>query len=72
MINVGAGVIDADYRGSIKVLLFNHSGYNFTIQKGDHITQLIIKKIASVPITEMDSLDSTICGDAGFGSTGPT
>ena len=72
MINVGAGVINADYHGSIKVLLFNHSGYNFTIQKGDHITQLIIKKIASVPITEMDSLDSTICGDAGFGSTGPT
>ena len=72
MINVGAGVIDADYRGSIKVLLFNHSGNTFMVQKGDHIAQLIIKKIASIPITKMDSLDSTIRGDADFGSTGPT
>ena len=71
MINVGAGVIDADYRGSIKVLLFNHSGNSFTVQKGDRIAQLIIEKIASVPITETDSLDNTVCGDAGFGSTGP-
>ena len=72
MINMGAGFINADYRGSIKVLLFNHSGNSFTVQKGDCIAQLIIKKIASIPITEMDSLDSTIHGDAGFGSTGPT
>ena len=72
MINVGAGVIDADYHGSIKVLLFNHSGNSFMVQKGDRIAQLIIEKITSIPITEMDCLDSTICGDAGFGSTGPT
>ena len=71
MINMGAGVIDADYRGSIKVLLFNHSGNSFTVQKGDRIAQLIIEKIASIPITETDSLDNTVCGDAGFGSTGP-
>ena len=71
MINVGAGVIDADYHGSIKVLLFNHSGNSFTVQKGDRIAQLIIEKIASVPITETDSLDNTVRGDAGFGSTGP-
>ena len=71
MINVGAGVIDADYHGSIKVLLFNHSDNSFTVQKGDRITQLIIEKIASVPITETDSLDHTVRGDAGFGSTGP-
>ena len=72
MINVGAGVIDADYRGSIKVLLFNHSGNSFTVRKGDRIAQLIIEKIASIPITEMDSLDNTVCQDAGFGLTGTT
>ena len=49
MINVGAGVIDADYRGSIKVLLFNHSGNSFTVQKGDRIAQLIIKKLHPSP-----------------------
>ena len=71
-IDTGAGVIDADYRGNIKVLLFNHSDTDFTVNEGDRIAQLIIEKIASIPITKTDTLDETDRGDSGFGSTGTT
>lgn len=69
-IDVGAGVIDEDYRGSLMVLLFNHSDIDFKVTKGDRIAQLILEKISTPEITEVSELDSTIRGTGGFGSTG--
>ena len=69
MINVGAGIIDADYQGSIKVLLFNLSNVDFGIKEKDCIVQLILEEIATLPITETNSLDDTQRGSQGFGST---
>ncbi len=67
---IGAGVIDADYRGCVKVLLFNHSPDLLCIAKGDRIAQLVIQQIARPAITEMDALPGTVRGENGFGSTG--
>ena len=44
-IGVGAGVIDSDYRGEIRIVLFNHSAMDFPVQVGDRIAQLILEKI---------------------------
>jgi dUTP pyrophosphatase len=44
-IDTGAGVIDADYRGQVKVLLFNHAGTDFAIKEGDRIAQLILERV---------------------------
>jgi deoxyuridine 5'-triphosphate nucleotidohydrolase len=69
-IDVGAGVIDADYIGHVKVLLFNHGKDDFYISKGDRIAQLIIEKIAHLDITITEELTKTTRGISGFGSTG--
>lgn len=69
-IDVGAGVIDADYRGPVGVILFNHSDVDFGVKAGDRIAQLIIEKIETPEVTEVDDLDSTERGAGGFGSTG--
>jgi dUTP pyrophosphatase len=69
-IDVGAGVIDMDYRGPVGVVLFNHSGDDFHIKQGDRIAQLIIEKISNPQIVEVDDLDATARGAGGFGSTG--
>ena len=69
MIATGAGVIDADYRGIVFVLLFNHSDKDLEVKKGDQIAQLILEKIANPEIKQVDSLDETTRGDRGFGST---
>lgn len=69
-IDVGAGVIDADYRGPVGVILFNHSDVDFEVNTGDRIAQLIIQKIVTPEVTEVESLDSTQRGEGGFGSTG--
>lgn len=69
-IDVGAGVIDADYRGHLGVVLFNHSEAPFEINKGDRIAQIICEKIFYPELEEMNSLDMTERGDCGFGSTG--
>ncbi|KAL2504107.1 Deoxyuridine 5'-triphosphate nucleotidohydrolase [Abeliophyllum distichum] len=69
-IDVGAGVIDADYRGPVGVILFNHSDVDFEVKAGDRIAQLIIEKIVNPEVTEVDDLDSTVRGSGGFGSTG--
>lgn len=58
-IDVGAGVIDSDYRGTLHVLLFNFGKEDFPIRKGDRIVQLIIEKIASLIIREVDDLEET-------------
>ena len=69
-IHVGAGVIDQDYRGEIKVLLFNLSNEPFSIQKGDRIAQLVCEKYETPAIRVVDKLDETERGSGGFGSTG--
>lgn len=69
-IDVGAGVVDEDYRGEIKVILFNHGGVAFEVHKGDRIAQLIVEKIEKPWVEEVESLDSTDRGEGGFGSTG--
>lgn len=69
-IDVGAGVIDADYRGPVGVILFNHSDADFAVKPGDRIAQMIIEVIATPEVAEVEDLDATLRGDGGFGSTG--
>ncbi|KAF0982023.1 hypothetical protein FDP41_011884 [Naegleria fowleri] len=69
-IDVGAGVVDSDYRGNLGVLLFNHGDEDFKIARGDRIAQFVIEQIALPDIVEVDDLDETERGAGGFGSTG--
>nr|UDO47117.1 dUTP pyrophosphatase [Pandoravirus massiliensis] len=69
-IDVGAGVVDADYRGEVKVVLFNHDDEPYVAKAGDHVAQLIIERIATPIAQWVDDLDDTERGDGGFGSTG--
>lgn len=71
-ISTGAGVIDADYRGEVKIVLFNHSTKDFEIKSGDRIAQLVLEKIINADIVEItkEELDTTDRGEGGFGSTG--
>merc|ERR1711981_169926 len=72
-IDVGAGVIDADYRGNLGVLLFNMDFMNnqtFVVKKGDRIAQLVIEKIEMLDLDECETLTETARGEGGFGSTG--
>ena len=70
-IDVGAGVVDADYRGPVGVILFNlDSTTAFEVLKGDRIAQLILEKISMAGIEEVQELDDTVRGAGGFGSTG--
>uniref|UniRef100_A0A0E0KH91 Deoxyuridine 5'-triphosphate nucleotidohydrolase n=1 Tax=Oryza punctata TaxID=4537 RepID=A0A0E0KH91_ORYPU len=69
-IDVGAGVIDADYRGPVGVILFNHSDTDFAVKPGDRIAQMIIEVIVTPEVAEVEDLDATLRGEGGFGSTG--
>ena len=69
-IDVGAGVIDCDYRGEVKVLLFNLSDVDFELKANERIAQLIIEKYTPTDIAEVEDLDATVRGKGGFGSTG--
>ena len=69
-INVGAGVIDPDYTGEIKVVLFNHGMSDFEIKKGDRIAQLVLERCETPPIEEISIVEDTERGSGGFGSTG--
>ena len=69
-INVGAGVIDPDYTGEIKVVLFNHGEKDFEIKKGDRIAQLVLERCETPPIEEISIVEDTERGSGGFGSTG--
>ena len=69
-IDVGAGVIDADYRGPVGVVLFNHSEVDFAVKPGDRVAQMIIQVITTPEIAEVEDLDATVRERGGFGSTG--
>jgi dUTP pyrophosphatase len=63
------GTIDSDYRGEIKVILFNFSKKDFEIKKGNRIAQLVFTKVEKVDLIETDELNNTKREDGGFGST---
>ena len=69
-INIGMGVVDLDYWGEIKVVLFNHSIEDFAIQADDWIAQLILERIETPQVKKVAALDDTNCGARGFGGTG--
>lgn len=69
-IEVGAGVIDSDYRGSIKVRLYNHGVKTVSFKAGDRIAQLLILKCEAPTFIPVDVLPSSDRGTSGFGSTG--
>mgnify|MGYP001284007512 FL=1 len=64
------GTIDSDYRGEIGVILINHSKNKFIVNSGERIAQLVIAKHESISWKNVQSIDSSIRGSGGFGSTG--
>ena len=64
------GTIDSDYRGELKVILFNHGDKEFIINNGDRIAQMVLVPILKVQFEEVQDLPETIRGSGGFGSTG--
>ena len=69
-IDVGAGVIDSNYRGEVGVILFNFGSEDFIINMGDRIAQLIFEKIKTPMIKETNELEGTDRGIGGYGSFG--
>ena len=64
------GTIDSDYRGEIKVILFNHGKEDFLINNKDRIAQMILTPVVKMELEEADNLPDSIRGEGGFGSTG--
>jgi len=64
------GTIDSDYRGEIKVIIYNHGDNNFIINNGDRIAQMILCPVIKMTLEETNDLPETIRGEGGFGSTG--
>ena len=64
------GTIDSDYRGEIKVIIFNHGNDNFIIKNGDRIAQMVLSPVVKIELEETSDLPKTIRGEGGFGSTG--
>jgi len=64
------GTIDSDYRGEIKIILFNHGNKDFIINNGDRIAQMVLVPILKIEFEEVNSLPDTVRGQGGFGSTG--
>jgi len=69
-VDVGAGVIDEDFRGELQVLLFNFNKEALLINSGERVAQLIFEKYARVRLSKFDQLSITDRGNKGFGSTG--
>ena len=64
------GTIDSDYRGELKVILYNHGDKEFIVKNGDRIAQMVLVPIIKATFEEVESLPETIRGEGGFGSTG--
>ena len=64
------GTIDSDYRGEIKVIIYNHGNDDFVINNSDRIAQMILTPVIKMELEETESLPETIRGEGGFGSTG--
>ena len=64
------GTIDSDYRGEIKIILFNHGNNEFTINNKDRVAQMILMPVHKMELEEVENLPDTLRGKGGFGSTG--
>ena len=64
------GTIDSDYRGEIKIIIFNHGNNDFIINNGDRIAQMILTPVEKMELEETSDLPETLRGEGGFGSTG--
>ena len=64
------GTIDSDYRGEVGVILINHGTEPFTVTRGSRIAQMVIASVTQGALVEADTLDATVRGAGGFGSTG--
>jgi dUTP pyrophosphatase len=64
------GTIDSDYRGEIKIILFNHGSEEFKINNKDRIAQMILTPVLKINLEETENLPGTVRGKGGFGSTG--
>ena len=62
--------MDSDYRGEVGVVLFNHGDQDFGVKMGDRIAQLILEKIDTPKVEEVQALEESVRGSGGFGSTG--
>ncbi len=67
---IGAGEIDNEYTGEVKVLVFNFSAYPLVVTKGTKFAQFKLQRVIQAEVVEVDSLDDTTRGDKGFGSSG--
>jgi len=64
------GTIDSDYRGELKIILFNHSKEEFVVRHNDRIAQMVLMPVLKIDFEEVDNLPVTLRGSDGFGSTG--
>ena len=64
------GTIDSDYRGELKIILFNHGSKNFIINNNDRIAQMVLTPVVKMELEETNDLPESIRGEGGFGSTG--
>ena len=64
------GTIDSDYRGELKIILFNHGNKDFIVNNNDRVAQMILTPVIKMEQEEVDQLPETIRGSGGFGSTG--
>ena len=64
------GTIDSDYRGEIKVIIYNHGDENFLVNNGDRIAQMILAPVVKMELEEVNNLPESFRGKGGFGSTG--
>ena len=64
------GTIDSDYRGEIKVIIYNHGNKDFLVNNGDRVAQMILTPVVKMELEEANDLPETIRGEGGFGSTG--
>ena len=64
------GTIDSDYRGELKIIIFNHGNHDFVVNNNDRIAQMVLTPIAKMELEEASELPKTLRGECGFGSTG--
>ena len=64
------GTIDSDYRGELKIIVYNHGNNDFLVNNGDRIAQMVLTPVVKMELEETNDLPQTIRGEGGFGSTG--
>ena len=64
------GTIDSDYRGELKIIIYNHGKEDFIVNNGDRIAQIVLAPVIKMELEETNSLPETVRGEGGFGSTG--